>query len=217
MVAGLPHLCRSVQGRRVRTLHAHAPPLCPSQLQYGDSKDNPLKYWLYKEEEGRRHRKHREPDRGKKHQEKSSTREKRERHSKEKGSSLSEREGDAGHKEKHHEEGLHFRDERHRSRVDRGERLSKEERRKREPKVGVCAPHPKAAPSRPSAGGTSERSGGEPGGLRVPRPLVRRGHTRVVWSVEIPDLGRGGTYSNTCSEIYRKSLKCNIGEEAGIF
>ncbi|XP_045054675.2 cytoplasmic dynein 2 intermediate chain 1 isoform X3 [Desmodus rotundus] len=106
------------------------------KLQYGDSKDNPLKYWLYKEEEGRRHRKHREPDRGKKHQEKSSTREKRERHSKEKGSSLSEREGDAGHKEKHHEEGLHFRDERHRSRVDRGERLSKEERRKREPKNG---------------------------------------------------------------------------------
>ncbi|KAF6073034.1 hypothetical protein HJG60_020293 [Phyllostomus discolor] len=106
------------------------------KLQYGDSKDNPLKYWLYKEEEGRRHRKHREPDRGKKHQEKSSTRERRERHSKEKGSSLSEREGDAGHKERRREEGGHFSDERHHSRADRRERSSKEERRKREPKNG---------------------------------------------------------------------------------
>uniref|UniRef100_A0A8C2P578 Cytoplasmic dynein 2 intermediate chain 1 n=1 Tax=Capra hircus TaxID=9925 RepID=A0A8C2P578_CAPHI len=61
------------------------------KLQYGDSKDNPLKYWLYKEEGERRHRKQKEPDREKKHREKSSTREK---NSKEKGSSFSDKEGE---------------------------------------------------------------------------------------------------------------------------
>ncbi|XP_036987801.2 cytoplasmic dynein 2 intermediate chain 1 isoform X2 [Artibeus jamaicensis] len=119
------------------------------KLQYGDSKDNPLKYWLYKEEEGRGHRRHREPDRGRRHHEKSSTREKRERHSKEKSSSLSKREEDTGHKEKRREEGLHFSDERHHGRVDRRERSSKEERRKREPKNGEHR----------NRGGSSKRDG----------------------------------------------------------
>ncbi|KAI5217749.1 Cytoplasmic Dynein 2 Intermediate Chain 1 [Manis pentadactyla] len=54
------------------------------KLQYGDSKDSPLKYWLYKEEGERRHRKQKEPDGEKKHQEKSSTRKRREKHPKEK-------------------------------------------------------------------------------------------------------------------------------------
>lgn len=148
-------LCCSVHGRGC-ACGARAPPArsrtsrcAPSQLQYGDSKDNPLKYWLYKEEEGRRHRKHREPDRGKKHQEKSSTREKREQHSKEKGSSLPEREGDAGHKEKRHEEGLRFSDERLHGRVDRRERSSKEERRRRDPKVRVWCSWPRGCPLSP--------------------------------------------------------------------
>ncbi|XP_045693812.1 cytoplasmic dynein 2 intermediate chain 1 isoform X2 [Phyllostomus hastatus] len=157
------------------------------KLQYGDSKDNPLKYWLYKEEEGRRHRKHREPDRGKKHQEKSSTREKRERHSKEKGSSLSEREGDAGHKEKRHEEGLHFSDERHHSRGDRRERSSKEERRKREPKNGE---HRKQ-------GGGSKRDG--TGGQHAETAVRNGGREKEVRrkeiekeDIDLENVGAGG-------------------------
>ncbi|XP_017717152.1 PREDICTED: WD repeat-containing protein 60 isoform X3 [Rhinopithecus bieti] len=106
------------------------------KLQYGDSKDNPLKYWLYKEEGDRRHRKPREPDRDKKHREKSSTREKREKYSKEKSNSFSEKEGEERHKEKRHKEGLHFDDERHRSSVDRKERSAKDEHKKRESKNG---------------------------------------------------------------------------------
>ncbi|XP_033050984.1 WD repeat-containing protein 60 isoform X2 [Trachypithecus francoisi] len=105
------------------------------KLQYGDSKDNPLKYWLYKEEGDRRHRKPREPDRDKKHREKSSTREKREKYSKEKSNSFSEK-GEERHKEKRHKEGLHFDDERHRSSVDRKERSAKDEHKKRESKNG---------------------------------------------------------------------------------
>uniref|UniRef100_A0A8C2YI44 Cytoplasmic dynein 2 intermediate chain 1 n=1 Tax=Chinchilla lanigera TaxID=34839 RepID=A0A8C2YI44_CHILA len=95
------------------------------KLQYGDSKDNPLKYWLYKEEGERRHRK--------KHGEKSSTREKREKYSKEKSSSFSDKEGEERRKEKRHKEGFHAEEERHRSNVERKERSSKEEHRKREP------------------------------------------------------------------------------------
>ncbi|XP_030682216.1 WD repeat-containing protein 60 isoform X3 [Nomascus leucogenys] len=106
------------------------------KLQYRDSKDNPLKYWLYKEEGERRHRKPREPDRDKKHREKSSTREKREKYSKEKSNSFSDKEGEERHKEKRHKEGLRFDDERHRSNVDRKERSAKDEHRKRESKNG---------------------------------------------------------------------------------
>uniref|UniRef100_A0A8D2HI73 Cytoplasmic dynein 2 intermediate chain 1 n=1 Tax=Urocitellus parryii TaxID=9999 RepID=A0A8D2HI73_UROPR len=102
-------------------------------LQYGDSKDNPLKYWLYKEDGERRHRKPREADRERKHREKSSTREKRERHSKEKSNAFSDKEGEERHKEKRHKEAFHF-DERHRSSMDKKERLWKEEHRKRESK-----------------------------------------------------------------------------------
>lgn len=105
------------------------------KLQYGDSKDNPLKYWLYKEEGDRRHRKPRDPDRDKKHREKSSTREKREKYSKEKSNSFSEKEGEERHKEKRHKEVLHFDDERHRTSVDRKERSAKDEHKKRESKV----------------------------------------------------------------------------------
>lgn len=107
----------------------------PSKLQYGDSKDNPLKYWLYKEEGERRHRKHKEPDREKKHGEKSSTREKKERYSKGKSNLFSDKEGEERHKEKRHKEGAHFDDERHRGSVDKKDRSSKEEHKKREPKV----------------------------------------------------------------------------------
>uniref|UniRef100_A0A2K5YVN4 Cytoplasmic dynein 2 intermediate chain 1 n=1 Tax=Mandrillus leucophaeus TaxID=9568 RepID=A0A2K5YVN4_MANLE len=106
------------------------------KLQYGDSKDNPLKYWLYKEEGDRRHRKPRDPDRDKKHREKSSTREKREKYSKEKSNSFSEKEGEERHKEKRHKEVLHFDDERHRTSVDRKETSAKDEHKKRESKNG---------------------------------------------------------------------------------
>uniref|UniRef100_A0A2K5DWW9 Dynein 2 intermediate chain 1 n=1 Tax=Aotus nancymaae TaxID=37293 RepID=A0A2K5DWW9_AOTNA len=105
------------------------------KLQYGDSKDNPLKYWLYKGEGERRHRKPREPDQDKKPREKSSTREGREKYSKEKSHSFSDKEGER-RKEKRHKEGLHLDEERHRSHMDRKERLVKEEHKKRESKNG---------------------------------------------------------------------------------
>ncbi|KAM8774720.1 cytoplasmic dynein 2 intermediate chain 1 [Rhynchonycteris naso] len=104
------------------------------KLQYGDSQDNPLEYWLYKGDGERRHRKHKDSDQGKKHQEKSSTREKREKYSKEKSSALSEKEGEERHKEKRYREGFHVNDERHQASMDRKERSLKEEHRKREPK-----------------------------------------------------------------------------------
>ncbi|KAM5302622.1 cytoplasmic dynein 2 intermediate chain 1 isoform 2-T2 [Glossophaga mutica] len=162
------------------------------KLQYGDSKDNPLKYWLYKEEEGRRHRRHREPDRGKKHhREKSSTRERRERHSKDKGSALSERDGDAGHKEKRHEEGLHVGDERHHGRVDRRERPSKEERRKREPKNGEHR----------NRGGGSKRDG--TGGQHAEIVVKNSGREKDVRrkeiekeDVDLENVGAGGYTAN---------------------
>ncbi|XP_039692737.1 cytoplasmic dynein 2 intermediate chain 1 isoform X2 [Pteropus medius] len=119
------------------------------KLQYGDSKDNPLKYWLYKEEGERRHRKPKEPDREKKHREKSSTREKRERYSKGKSNSFSDKEGEERHKEKRHKEGSHFDDERHRGSMDKKDRSSKEEHRKREPKGGEHR----------NRGGSSKRDG----------------------------------------------------------
>ncbi|XP_032499345.1 WD repeat-containing protein 60 isoform X3 [Phocoena sinus] len=100
------------------------------QLQYGDSKDNPLKYWLYKEEGERRHRKQKEPDREKKHREKSSTREKREKYSKEKSNSFSDKEGEERHKEKRHKEGFHVDEEKRRSSV------GKKEHRRREAENG---------------------------------------------------------------------------------
>ncbi|XP_008065338.1 WD repeat-containing protein 60 [Carlito syrichta] len=106
------------------------------KLQYGYSKDNPLKYWLYKEEDERRHRKSREPDREKNHQEKSSTRDKREKYSKEKSNSFSDKEGEERHKEKRHKEGFYFDDERHHSNMGKKERSSKEEHKKRESKNG---------------------------------------------------------------------------------
>ncbi|XP_003469490.2 cytoplasmic dynein 2 intermediate chain 1 isoform X3 [Cavia porcellus] len=98
------------------------------KLQYGDSKDNPLKYWLYKEEGERRQRK--------KHQDKSSIKEKREKYSKEKSSSFSDKEGEEKRKEKRHKQGFHVDEERHRSTLERKERSLKEEHRKREPESG---------------------------------------------------------------------------------
>ncbi|XP_054430747.1 cytoplasmic dynein 2 intermediate chain 1 isoform X2 [Pteronotus mesoamericanus] len=119
------------------------------KLQYGDSKDNPLKYWLYKEEEGRRHRKHREPERGKKHREKSSTREKREKYSKEKSSLLSEKEGDEGHKGKRRKEAFRLRDDGHHSSADGTEGPSKGEPGRRAPRNSEHR----------SQGGSSKRDG----------------------------------------------------------
>uniref|UniRef100_A0A671FA20 Uncharacterized protein n=1 Tax=Rhinolophus ferrumequinum TaxID=59479 RepID=A0A671FA20_RHIFE len=104
------------------------------KLQYGDSQDNPLKYWLYKEEGERRHGKHKEANREKKHREESSTRGKREKYSKGKSNSYSDKAGEERRKEKPHKEAFHFDDERHRGSLDKKERSSKEEHKKREPK-----------------------------------------------------------------------------------
>lgn len=109
--------------------------LSPSKLQYGDSKDNPLKYWLYNEEGEKRHRKQKEPDRERKHGEKSSTRERREKYPKEKTNSFSDKEGEERHKEKRHKEGFHFDEQRRQSDPDRRERLSRDDLEKRESKV----------------------------------------------------------------------------------
>nr|XP_042117220.1 cytoplasmic dynein 2 intermediate chain 1 isoform X3 [Peromyscus maniculatus bairdii] len=104
------------------------------KLQYGDSKENPLNYWLYKEESEKKHRKARDADRERRHRDRSSTREKREKHSKEKGNSLSDRETEERPREKRHKEGLHHDEERRRSHSDKKERSAKEEHRKREAK-----------------------------------------------------------------------------------
>ncbi|XP_045876253.1 cytoplasmic dynein 2 intermediate chain 1 isoform X1 [Meles meles] len=104
------------------------------QLQYGDSQDNPLKYWLYKEEGEKRHRKQNEPDRERRHGDKSSTRERREKYPKEKRNSFSDKEGEGRHKEKRHKEGFHFDEERRQSNTDRKDRLSREDLKKRESK-----------------------------------------------------------------------------------
>lgn len=117
-------------------------------MQYGDSKDNPLKYWLYKEEGERRHRRAKEPDRGKKFLEKSSTRERREKYSKEKSSSLSENDRDKRPRERQHKEDARVEEERHRGSMGRKERASKEEHRRREPKVRVLASVPPGRPRR---------------------------------------------------------------------
>ncbi|KAF4020515.1 hypothetical protein G4228_012195, partial [Cervus hanglu yarkandensis] len=106
------------------------------KLQYGDSKDNPLKYWLYREEGERRHRKQKEPEREKKHREKSGTRERREKSSKEKGSSFSDKEGEERHRERRHKEGVPAGEERPRGHAERKERSRREEHRRREAKHG---------------------------------------------------------------------------------
>ncbi|KAM9698449.1 cytoplasmic dynein 2 intermediate chain 1 isoform 6-T6 [Dama dama] len=106
------------------------------KLQYGDSKDNPLKYWLYREEGERRHRKQKEPEREKKHREKSATRERREKSSKEKGSSFSDKEGEERHRERRHKEGVPAGEERPRGHAERKERSRREEHRRREAKDG---------------------------------------------------------------------------------
>ncbi|XP_059135099.1 cytoplasmic dynein 2 intermediate chain 1 isoform X2 [Peromyscus eremicus] len=104
------------------------------ERKYGDSKENPLNYWLYKEESEKKHRKAKDADRERKHRDRSSTREKREKHSKEKGNSLSDRETEERHREKRHKEGLHHDEERRRSHSDKKERSAKEEHKKREAK-----------------------------------------------------------------------------------
>ncbi|KAM5255328.1 cytoplasmic dynein 2 intermediate chain 1 [Ctenodactylus gundi] len=105
------------------------------KLQYGDSKDNPLKYWLYKEEGERRHRKPKEADRERKHPEKSSTREKREKYSKDKSNSFSDKEGEERSKGRWHRADWHFNDERSTRVSDEKERWSKEEHGKRAPEL----------------------------------------------------------------------------------
>ncbi|KAM9698452.1 cytoplasmic dynein 2 intermediate chain 1 isoform 9-T9 [Dama dama] len=110
------------------------------KLQYGDSKDNPLKYWLYREEGERRHRKQKEPEREKKHREKSATRERREKSSKEKGSSFSDKEGEERHRERRHKEGVPAGEERPRGHAERKERSRREEHRRREAKGHPSTP-----------------------------------------------------------------------------
>ncbi|XP_051008441.1 cytoplasmic dynein 2 intermediate chain 1 [Acomys russatus] len=106
------------------------------KLQYGDSKENPLHYWLYKEDNERKHKRVKDADREKKHREKSSTREKRERHTKDKASvlTLTDREVDERHREKRHRVGLHHDEDRRRSHTEKKERALKEEHKKRESK-----------------------------------------------------------------------------------
>ncbi|XP_054548759.1 cytoplasmic dynein 2 intermediate chain 1 isoform X2 [Talpa occidentalis] len=101
------------------------------KLQYGDSRDNPLKYWLYKEEGERRHHRHREPDRERRHRDKSSARERRDRHSWEQSGSFSDKEGDERHRDRRHRDSLRPEEEPRRG-GERREKPRKEEHRKRE-------------------------------------------------------------------------------------
>ncbi|XP_029776687.1 WD repeat-containing protein 60 [Suricata suricatta] len=83
------------------------------KLQYGDNRDTPLQYWLYKEGGERRHRRHREPDREQTRGGKGSTRERRDKHSREKSHSFSDKGGEERrHREKRHGEGSRVGEER---------------------------------------------------------------------------------------------------------
>ncbi|XP_003983320.2 cytoplasmic dynein 2 intermediate chain 1 isoform X1 [Felis catus] len=104
------------------------------KLRYGDSQENPVQYWLYKEGGERRHRRQKEADRERRHREKSSVREKRDKHSREKSNSFSDKEGEDRHREKRHREGARLDEERHPGDTGRKERSSREELMKRESK-----------------------------------------------------------------------------------
>lgn len=133
--AGPHHHCNTCEALHAcLCAHVLVPVSCP-QPQCGDSEDNPLKYWLYKEEGERRHRKQKEPDRERKHQEKSSTRERREKHPKEKNSSFPDKEVAERSREKRRKEGFHLGDEKHQGHMDRRDRPLGKEHRTGEPKV----------------------------------------------------------------------------------
>ncbi|XP_065795710.1 cytoplasmic dynein 2 intermediate chain 1 isoform X2 [Muntiacus reevesi] len=106
------------------------------KLHYGDSKDHPLKYWLYREEGERRHRRQKEPEREKQHHEKSGPRERREKSSKEKGSSFSDRDGEQRHRDRRRKEGVPAGEERPRGHAERKARSRGEEHSRREAKDG---------------------------------------------------------------------------------
>ncbi|KAG8506105.1 WD repeat-containing protein 60 [Galemys pyrenaicus] len=131
---------RERERKRQRAATVHPRP----QLQYGDSRDNPLKYWLYKEEGERRHRRQREPDRERRHRDKAGAREK--------SGSFSDKEGDGRQ-----------RDGESRLLGERRERPRKEEHRKREAKVprgrSLGAPGVRAAPGGPGGPGSCAPSG----------------------------------------------------------
>lgn len=118
-------------------------PGSPSQLQYGDRKDNPLQYWLYKEGGERRHRRQKEPDRERKHGGKSSTREKRDKHSEEGSNLFTDKGGEERHGERRRRGGSHDddEDEERRSAAGGRARPSGEEPRARESKVPLLTLH----------------------------------------------------------------------------
>ncbi|XP_058516726.1 cytoplasmic dynein 2 intermediate chain 1 isoform X2 [Ochotona princeps] len=129
------------------------------KLQYGDGKDNPLQYWLYREEGERRHKRSRDPDREKKHREKSSVRDRRDKYSKEKSNSYPEKEEER-HKERRHRDSSHVDDERHRAHAEKKERSLKDGHTRRDPKEvekeDIDLEHPEAEEYTPSFEGDFE-------------------------------------------------------------
>ncbi|XP_072820139.1 cytoplasmic dynein 2 intermediate chain 1 isoform X3 [Vicugna pacos] len=102
------------------------------KLRYGDSRDSPLKYWLYQEEGERPHRWQEE----RKRREKSHARERRDKSAKDSSHSLSDRGGEERRRDRRLTEGFPSEDERLRGHADRKDRPWREEQWRRVAKNG---------------------------------------------------------------------------------
>nr|XP_031311701.1 WD repeat-containing protein 60 isoform X6 [Camelus dromedarius] len=102
------------------------------KLRYGDSRDNPLKYWLYQEEGERPHRWQEE----RKRREKSHARERRDKSAKDSSRLLSDRGGEERRRDRRLTEGFPSEDERPRGHADRKDRPWREEQWRRAAKNG---------------------------------------------------------------------------------
>ncbi|EPY89240.1 WD repeat-containing protein 60 [Camelus ferus] len=102
------------------------------KLRYGDSRDNPLKYWLHQEEGERPHRWQEE----RKRREKSRARERRDKSAKDSSRLLSDRGGEERRRDRRLTEGFPSEDERPRGHADRKDRPWREEQWRRAAKHG---------------------------------------------------------------------------------
>ncbi|XP_074222726.1 cytoplasmic dynein 2 intermediate chain 1 isoform X3 [Camelus bactrianus] len=102
------------------------------KLRYGDSRDNPLKYWLHQEEGERPHRWQEE----RKRREKSRARERRDKSAKDSSRLLSDRGGEERRRDRRLTEGFPSEDERPRGHADRKDRPWREEQWRRAAKNG---------------------------------------------------------------------------------
>uniref|UniRef100_A0A4X2KKL5 Dynein 2 intermediate chain 1 n=1 Tax=Vombatus ursinus TaxID=29139 RepID=A0A4X2KKL5_VOMUR len=101
------------------------------EKKYGENKEFTLRYYLHKEDGEKKHKRQKEQEQEKKHKEKNSTRERREKVSKEKSNTACDKDGEERHREKRHKDGVPFEDERLKNIADKKEKTSKEEHRKK--------------------------------------------------------------------------------------